>query len=165
MSVNLETVNMQNTSLSKKSAWSDGSLQKDAKYYESLKEKYESYIKGNEFLTISEAVDAVKTRTIFLLAIDVRTQRLIGVSKETLEEALKSFKIGPEILARMSNALWDILLATVEEAKKLAGSTLATNSVRLQTDYLATRRTKMAVHGVLVHISRDRLGATFARLR
>lgn len=164
MLVNLETVNMQNTSLSKKSAWGDGSLQKDAKYYESLKEKYESYIKGNEFLTISEAVDAVKTRTIFLLAIDVRTQRLIGVSKETLEEALKSFKIGPEILARMSNALWDILLATVEEAKKLAGSTLATNSVRLQTDYLATR-TKMAVHGVLVDISRDRLGASFARLR
>lgn len=164
MSVNLETVNMQNTSLSKKSAWGDGSLQKDAKYYESLKEKYESYIKGNEFLTIPEAVDAVKTRTIFLLAIDVRTQRLIGVSKETLEEALKSFKIGPKILARMSNALWDILLATVEEAKKLAGSTLATNSVRLQTDYLATR-TKMAVHGVLVDISRDRLGASFARLR
>lgn len=48
-----------------------------------------------------------------------------------MEEALKSLKIGPRILARRSNALKDILLAA-EEAKQLAGNTLTTKSVCLQ---------------------------------
>lgn len=41
-----------------------------------------------------------------------------------MEKVLESVKIGTKILAR-SNALWDILLATEEEAKMLARSTLA----------------------------------------
>lgn len=73
-----------------------------------------------------------------------------------MEEALKSLKIGPEILAR--NALWDTLLATEKGAKKLTGSTLATKSVRLQTEDLGTRRTKVNVHGIPVDISGNRLG-------
>lgn len=53
-------------------------------------------------------------------------------------------------------------MATAEEAKKLAGSTLATKSVRLQTEYLVTR-TKITVHGIPINISGDRLGAFFAQ--
>lgn len=48
---------------------------------------------------------------------------------------------------------------TVEEAKMLAGSTLTTKSVSLQTEYMATRRTKITVHGVPVDISGGRMGA------
>lgn len=51
------------------------------------------------------------------------------VSRETMKEALKSLKIGPKILARRSNALRDILLATEKETKQLAGSALTTKSV------------------------------------
>lgn len=77
-----------------------------------------------------------------------------------MEEALKTFKIGPKLLARMSNALLEILLAT-EETKQLAGSTLATNSVRLHTEYMGTRRTKVTVLRVPVEINGDSLGAFF----
>lgn len=80
-----------------------------------------------------------------------------------MEEALKSLKMGPNILARMTNALWDIFLLTEDEAKMLAGSTLTTKSVRLQTKYLGTRLTKITVHGVPVDISADRLVDYFAQ--
>lgn len=37
---------------------------KDGKYYKALKEKYEQYIKLNDFLIVPQEIDAVKTRTI-----------------------------------------------------------------------------------------------------
>lgn len=79
-----------------------------------------------------------------------------------MEEALKCLEIGPKILARKSNALWVILLATDEEAKQLAGSTLATKSVRLQTEYIGTRRKKVTS---MVAINGNRLGALFCQVR
>lgn len=65
-------------------------------------------------------------------------------------------------MTRRTNALWDILRATEEDAKKLARSTLATKSVHL-TEYMGTRRRKVTLHGVPVDISGDRLGAFFAQ--
>lgn len=69
----------------------------DAKYYKALKDKYDDYIKGNELLTIPEAIDAVKSRMISLLTTNMGTQRVIGVSRERMEEALKSLQIGPNM--------------------------------------------------------------------
>lgn len=40
---------------------------------------------------------------------------------ETMEKAMKDLKIGPKMLAKRSYAIWNILLATEEEAKQLAG--------------------------------------------
>lgn len=67
-------------------------------------------MRGNEFLTIPEALDAVNTRTISLLTTDVKSRKLIWVSRETMDETLKGLKIDPKILDRRSNALLDILL-------------------------------------------------------
>lgn len=83
-----EMVNTEETSLQKKSAWAEGRPQKDANYYKALKYKYNDYIKGNVLLTISEAINAVKTRTISLLKTNMGTQRLIGVCRE-YERSLK----------------------------------------------------------------------------
>lgn len=55
--------------------------------------------------------------------------------------------------------MWDILLASEEEAKSLAGSVLATKAVRLQTEYKGNRRTRVILHGVPMYISGDHLGA------
>lgn len=55
------------------------------------------------------------------------------------------------------------MLATEQAAKQLAGSIFATNSVRLQREYMGARKTKVTVHGVSVDISEDRMGAFFAR--
>lgn len=73
--------------------------------------------------------------------------------------ALKSLNIMPKILAQRSNAIWDILLATMEESKALDGSILTTKWVRLQTEYLDTRKTKI----MLGYILEDQLGAFFAQ--
>lgn len=79
-------------------------------YFERICLGYKDYIKGNELLTILEAFNAMMTRTTTLLTMDVRTSKLISVSKEMMQEALKNFKIMPKILAKCSNAMWDVLL-------------------------------------------------------
>lgn len=60
-----------------------------------------------------------------------------------MEEALKSLNLSPRILVRRSNAVWDIILVTSDEAKTLAGSINTTKSVRLQTEYLDTFYTRI----------------------
>lgn len=79
--------------------------------------------------------------------------KLIGVISETMEKALKSH----EILARRSNALRDILLATEQEVKQLTSSILATKSILLQTEYIGACKTKVTLHGVAVDISEERM--------
>lgn len=74
-----------------------------------LQGKYEEYVKGNEFPTFPEALETGNIR------------KMIGVSSERIEEALKFLKIDLKILNRRSNILWDILLATEQDAKQLGG--------------------------------------------
>lgn len=69
-----------------------------------------------------------------------------------MEEALKSLSIAPKILARRSNATWDILLATITETKVLAEGILTTKPLRLQIEYLDTQKTKITLHGVPLDI-------------
>lgn len=58
--------------------------------------------------------------------------------------------------------MWDVLLATEQEAKQLAGSSLTMKTLRLQIEYMSTRRTIVMLHGVTVDITEDRMGAFFA---
>lgn len=51
------------------------------------------------------------------MTVDVKTQKYIAVNKAIIEEALKTLNIGEKVLARRSNAIWDIVLATEEAAK------------------------------------------------
>lgn len=69
-------------------------------YYAQLQSKYNEYLRSDEFLTITEALDAVNSKTISLLTTDVRTRRLIFVSRETMEEDQKNLKIEAELLSR-----------------------------------------------------------------
>lgn len=98
----------------KQTAWKE--KRKSVVYYAKLKDKYEKFINGNEFFTIPKALNAVNIHTISLLTANVKSQKLIGVSRETMEEVLKSFSIAPKVLARRLNAMWDILLASKQEA-------------------------------------------------
>lgn len=69
-------------------------------------------------------MEAVASRTISLLTIDLKTRKLIGISREIMEESQNSLNFSTKMLARRSNAMWDILLDTVEETKILAGRIL-----------------------------------------
>lgn len=142
------------------SAWTmDRPSPKGPEYYKGLEEKYENFIDGNERLTVTELMETVNTRTISLLTTSIK---LTGVNREIMEEALKSLKIGSKILARRSNAKWEILLATENTAKDLVGSILLTKAVRLQTKYLGIRKTKVTLYGVPLYISKDHLGFFFS---
>lgn len=91
----------------------------------------------NEFLNIPDALDAVATRTTSLLTINLKTRKLIGTSRETL----KDLKIGPKMLAKRSYACW----ATDEEARQLSGSIMMAKSVRLQAEYMGTRKIRVCM--------------------
>lgn len=65
-----------------------------------------------------------------------------------------------KVLARRSNAMWD--MAAEEEAKTLDGNVLTIKSIRLQTEYIGTRETSITLHGVLMYITEDHLGAYFS---
>lgn len=119
----------------------------------------------NEFFTIREAVNAVNSRIISLLTANVKSQKLIGVSRGSMEGALKSINVAPNVLARRSNAMWDILLGTEQEAKQLTGCVLLTTSITPQTEYMDTRWTKITVHRVPVNICEDRMRAFFSKFR
>lgn len=110
--------------------------------------EYKDCINGKELLTIPEALNTVTSRTISLLPTDIKTRKLIGVIRVVMEEALKIIKKAPKILAKRSNAMWDVLLATEEEAKGLAGNVLTTKALHLKTKYMGTRRTKITAHSV-----------------
>lgn len=69
-----------------------------------------------------------------MLTTDMKTRKLIGVSRHTMEEAQKSLKIGPKMLAKQSNAM----LAIEEDVKQLTGNVLISKSVQLQTEYMGT---------------------------
>lgn len=93
------------------------------------------------------------------------TRKLIGVNRDIMEESIKSLNIGAKVLARRSRAMWDILLASEDAAKSLAGGggILTTKSVRLQTEDLGTRKTKVTLHEVPLFISLDHLGIFFSK--
>lgn len=59
--------------------------------------------------------------------------------------------------------MWDILLATEQESKQLAGSILMAKSVRLLTEYMGTHKTRITVHGVSAGICENRMEAFFAK--
>lgn len=78
-----------------------------------------------------------------------------------MKEGHKGLKIGAKVLARRSNTMWDILLATGEAAKALASSVLITKTLRVQTEYMGTQKTRITLHRVPMYIAEDNLGAFF----
>lgn len=106
-----------------------------------------------------EALTAVNARIISLLTTEAKCRKLIRVSRETSEEAFKGLKVSPNILARGSNAIWDIVLAPEQEVKQLIGNNLTITTLRLH-GHLSVK--KITVHGMPVDICEDRMEAFFS---
>lgn len=71
-------------------AWASDKPKKRPEYYETVKEKYKEFIDGIGLLSIPSILKTVVTRAISLLTSDVKSRKLIGVSREIMEEAFKS---------------------------------------------------------------------------
>lgn len=140
-------------------------LQNRPEYYKRLKDKFEQFIKGKELLPVSSVMKRKNTGKIYLLPTDAETWKWIAVNMEealkAMNEALKSLQIAVKILGRRSNSMWNILLAMEYAVKSLAWCMLTTKSVRLQTDYLRTRKLKARLHKESLFISEDHLGFFF----
>lgn len=54
-----------------------------------MQKQYRQYIYDNGLLTIPASLDAIAARINTLLTTDVKTRKLISVSRETVKEALK----------------------------------------------------------------------------
>lgn len=86
---------------------------------------------------------------------DVKTRKFIAVTRGTTEESLKALNIAAKVLARRSNAIWDVLLATEESAMALASNILTIKSLHLQIEYMGTWKTQITLHGVPMYITGD----------
>lgn len=79
---------------------------------------------------------------------NVKIQKLLTISRDTLEEAIKSLQIALKVVSKRSHTMWNILLSLLEGAKCLAGSVLMTKDVRLRTEYMSTHKMWISLHGV-----------------
>ena len=121
--------------------------------------KYAKYFKGNEILPIPEIVEKLTPRILSLVISDLKTKRLVGLKKETLEVLLRKVGIPCQYFCRKSFATWDVLLPTEDQAAKAAASNITTKHFRLQPEYKGTRRFRVTVCNVPAFITGEVLAA------
>lgn len=86
------------------SAWKGERRKKGPDYYKKPKDEYKSFILKNGLLPMPSVIVAVVARTISLFTADVKSRKIIAVSRETKKKALKT-NIGVKVLARRFNAM------------------------------------------------------------
>ena len=121
--------------------------------------RYAKYFKVNEILPIPEIVERIAPRVLSLVVSDLKTKRLVGLSKDTFEELLRNAGIPCQYFCRKSFATWDDLLPTEEQAAKTAAKDIITKHFRLQPEYKGTRRLCVTVCNVPAIITGEVLAA------
>ena len=121
--------------------------------------RYAKYFKGNEILPIPEIAEKIIPRFLSLVVSDLKTKRLVGLSKDTFEELLRKAGIPCQYFSRKSFATWDVLLPTEQQAAKAATNDIVTKYFRLQPEYKGTRRLRVTVCNVPAIITGEVLAA------
>ena len=97
--------------------------------------RFAKYFKGNEILPIPEIADKIAPRVLSLVVSDLKTKRLVGLTKEVFEDLIRKAGIPCQYFCRKSFATWDVLLPTEKQAAKVAESDVITKNFRLQPEY------------------------------
>ena len=121
--------------------------------------RFAKYFKGNEILPIPEIADKIAPRVLSLVVSDLKTKRLVGLTKEAFEEQIRKAGIPCQYFCRKSFATWDVLLPTEKQAAKVAESDVITKNFRLQPEYKGTRRLRVTVCNVPAIITGEVLAA------
>ena len=121
--------------------------------------RFAKYFKGNEILPIPEIVDKIAPRVLSLVVSDLKTKRLVGLTKEVFEDLIRKAGIPCQYFCRKSFATWDVLLPTEKQAAKVAESDVITKNFRLQPEYKGTRRLRVTVCNVPAIITGEVLAA------
>ena len=110
--------------------------------------RFAKYFRGNEILPIPEIADKIAPRVLSLVVSDLKTKRLVGLTKEVFEELIRKAGIPCQYFCRKSFATWDVLLPTEKQAAKVAESDVITKNFRLQPGYKGTCRLRVTVCNV-----------------
>ena len=121
--------------------------------------RFAKYFKGNEILPIPEIAEKIAPRVLSLVVSDLKTKRLVGLTKDVFEELLRKAGIPCQYFCRKSFATWDVLLPTEKQAAKTAESDIITKHFRLQPEYKGTRRLRVTVCNVPAIITGEVLAA------
>ena len=121
--------------------------------------RFAKYFKGNEILPIPEIADKIIPRVLSLVVSDLKTKRLVGLTKEVFEELLRKAGIPCQYFCRKSFATWDVLLPTEKQAAKTAETDIITKHFRLQPEYKGTHRLRVTVCNVPAIITGEVLAA------
>ena len=121
--------------------------------------RFAKYFKGNEILPIPEIADKIAPRVLSLVVSDLKTKRLVGLTKEVFEDLIRKAGIPCQYFCRKSFATWDVLLPTEKQAAKVAESDVITKNFRLQPEYKGTRRLRVTVCNVPAIITGEVLAA------
>ena len=121
--------------------------------------RFAKYFKGNEILPIPEIVDKIAPRVLSLVVSDLKTKRLVGLTKEVFEDLIRKAGIPCQYFCRKSFATWDVLLPTEKQAAKVAESDVITKNFRLQPEYKGARRLRVTVCNVPAIITGEVLAA------
>ena len=121
--------------------------------------RFAKYFKGNEILPIPEIAEKIAPRVLSLVVSDLKTKRLVGLTKDVFEELLRKAGIPCQYFCRKSFATWDVLLPTEKQAAKTAESDIITKHFRLQLEYKGTRRLRVTVCNVPAIITGEVLAA------
>ena len=121
--------------------------------------RFAKYFKGNEILPIPEIAEKIAPRVLSLVVSDLKTKRLVGLTKEVFEELIRKAGIPCQYFCRKSFATWDVLLPTEKQAAKMAESDVITKHFRLQPEYKGTRKLRVTVCNVPAIITGEVLAA------
>ena len=121
--------------------------------------RFAKYFQGNEILPIPEIAEKIAPRVLSLVVSDLKTKRLVGLTKDVFEELLRKAGIPCQYFCRKSFATWDVLLPTEKQAAKTAESDIITKHFRLQPEYKGTRRLRVTVCNVPAIITGEVLAA------
>ena len=128
-------------------------------YLANQRTKYAKFFVGNRILPIPVLVEIVQPKIISFIITDLKTRRLSGIKKATFEKLLRAAGIPARYFCRRSFATWDVLLATEDLAKKLAGSNISSKYNRLQPEYKGHRKIRVTVCNVPIQLNGDVLAA------
>ena len=90
-----------------------------------------------------------KKRTVSVFVVDKRSRKIAKPVKDMVLRQLSSLGVKVQaIIAGSSNAFWDVLLPTEEEAVALTRKTLENKEYFFRTEYMGRRRTTVSVYEV-----------------
>ena len=134
----------------------------DAAYYRSLIPRYEEYFKDREILNHPEEWTIMR-RVVTMVVHDINQGRLTSVDKDILASALIACGVKPLMIQKSNYANYDILLESEEKAREAAAKVHKSKNLKMEPMYMGRRHTTLTLYNVPVNITKECLGAYFAR--